>query len=150
TTQVVCGAGNVPEAGGLVLWGRPGARLASGMQLEAKEIRGVVSPGMLLAEDELGFSAAHEGIVVLAPEDGLSAGTDLGQALGLPDEILEVNVTANRPDCLGHVGLAREVCALYDGRPFTPPEPQPMVGATERPQVEVLDREGCPRYLALL
>lgn len=151
-TQVVCGAANVPDPGGRVLWARPGARLASGMILEPKEIRGIVSPGMLAAEDELGFSAAHEGIIVLAPEDGLAVGADLGGALGLPDDILEVNVTPNRPDCLGHVGIAREVCAIYEGRRFSTPELESVSADAAEPPVavEILDPEGCPRYLALL
>jgi phenylalanyl-tRNA synthetase beta chain len=149
-TQVVCGAPNVPEPGALVLWARTGARLPSGIELAAKEVRGVLSPGMLCAEDELGFGASHEGIIVLGPADGLTAGDDLAAKLGLPDEILEVNVTANRPDCLGHIGVAREVAALTGAR-LTIAEPRlPAATGEGQAQVELLDAAGCPRYTAVL
>ncbi|HEX8950787.1 MAG TPA: phenylalanine--tRNA ligase subunit beta, partial [Polyangia bacterium] len=90
-TQVVCGAPNVPDAGGLVLWARPGATLPSGVVLGEKPVRGVVSPGMLCAEDELGLGSSHAGIIVLAPDDGLAPGDDVARKLGLPDEIWELN-----------------------------------------------------------
>jgi phenylalanyl-tRNA synthetase beta chain len=149
-TQVVCGAPNVPEAGARVLWARPGARLPDGRVLEAREVRGVVSPGMLCAEDELGLGAQHEGIVVLGPLDAARPGDDAAAALELPDTILEVNVTPNRPDCLGHLGLAREVAAITGAR-FQPPAPAPPpVEGDERAVVELEDAAGCPRYTALL
>src|SRR5262245_29859477 len=67
-TEVVCGAPNVPAAGGKVAWAKPGARLPKLGVLEPKKIRGVVSPGMLCAEDELGLSEDHAGIIHL-PKD---------------------------------------------------------------------------------
>jgi phenylalanyl-tRNA synthetase beta chain len=149
TTQVVCGAPNVPEPGAFVLWARPGARLPSGITLEPKDVRGVVSPGMLCAEDELGFGTSHEGIIVLTKIDGLSPGDDLAHKLQLPDEILEVNVTPNRPDCLGHLGIAREVAALTGGRLKALDVTLPKPVGNGKPRVEVIDTEGCPRYTAL-
>lgn len=152
TTQVVCGAPNVPDpqAGARVLWARPGATLPSGITLAEKEVRGVVSPGMLCAEDELGFGSSHEGIIVLGREDGLEPGDDLAQKLGLPDVILELNVTPNRPDCLGHLGVARELCALLGValKPLPPRLREPEGGPAA--QVELTDPEGCPRYTALV
>jgi phenylalanyl-tRNA synthetase beta chain len=150
-TQVVCGAQNVPEsdARAIVLWAGPGAKLPSGLELAPKEVRGIVSPGMLCAEDELGFGSSHEGIVILSAKDGLEPGDDLAQKLGLPDEILELNVTPNRPDCLGHLGVARELCALLGAKlkPLAPRATAPESGTG--PKVELIDREGCPRYSAL-
>jgi phenylalanyl-tRNA synthetase beta chain len=155
-TQVVCGAPNVPEAGALVLWARPGARLPDGTVLAPKEVRGVVSPGMLCAEDELGLGESHEGIIVLQKSDGLSAGEDAAAALGLPDEIFELSLTPNRPDCLGHLGVAREVGALT-GRSL---KPRPRRATAERQRVDgaaspdgrvvIEDPAGCPRYTALV
>src|SRR5207237_4043078 len=68
-TQVVCGAPNVPAPGEpgrstRVAWARPGARLPSGLTLSSREVRGVLSPGMLCAEDELGLSTDHGGILL--------------------------------------------------------------------------------------
>ena len=147
-TQVVCGAPNVPAPGGLVLWARPGAKLPNGVVMGEKPVRGVVSPGMLCAEDELGLGSSHAGIIVLAPEDGLQPGDDVARKLGLPDEIWEVNVTPNRPDALGHVGLAREVAALIDGTLKLPKIP-PLPAGGAPAKVELVDAEGCPRFCAV-
>ena len=117
-TTVVCGAPNVPEPGGKVAWAMPGARLpnpdgpeGSARVLEAREVRGVISPGMLCAEDELGLGEPHAGIIHLDAD--AEPGADVAALLGLPDTILELNVTPNRPDCMGHLGVAREVAALF-------------------------------------
>lgn len=148
-TQVVCGAPNVPSAGGLVVWARPGAVLPSGVTMGDKPVRGIVSPGMLCAEDELGLGSSHEGILILDEADGLGAGDDFARGLGLPDEIWELNVTPNRPDCLGHIGVAREVAALVGARLKLPAAPSlPTGGAPAK--VELVDAEGCPRYCGLV
>ena len=68
-------------------------------------------PGMLCSEVELGISEAGDGILILSPD--APAGADLARHVGLLDEVLEVNVTPNRPDALSHVGIAREVAALF-------------------------------------
>jgi phenylalanyl-tRNA synthetase beta chain len=149
TTQVVCGAPNVPAAGGLVVWARPGATLPSGVTLGEKPVRGIVSPGMLCAEDELGLGTSHAGIVILSPDDGLAPGDDFAAKLGLPDEVWEVNVTPNRPDALGHVGIAREVAALTGGKLKRPTAPQ-LHGAGAPAKVELVDAEGCPRFCAVV
>ncbi|MBK9034089.1 MAG: hypothetical protein IPL61_22945 [Myxococcales bacterium] len=115
-TQVVCGAPNVPEPGRKVLWAPPGATLPGGMTLATKAVKGVDSPGMLCAEDELGLGDDHDGIIVLAADDATPLGAPAQQALGVDDWLLDVNVPANRGDCLGHEGLARELAALVGGR----------------------------------
>ena len=65
-TVVVCGASNVPESGGRVLWARPGAKLPGGVSIGSKKLKGVSSAGMLCALDELGIGDDHSGIVVLS------------------------------------------------------------------------------------
>ena len=116
--EVVCGAPNVPGPGGKVAWAPPGATLPGGRKLERKDVRGVSSPGMLCSEVELGISEAGDGILILSPD--APAGADLAGHVGLLDEVLEVNVTPNRPDALSHVGIAREVAALF-GAPWQLP-----------------------------
>src|SRR3954447_7173572 len=108
--EIVCGAANVPAAGGKVAWAPPGATLPGGRKLERKDVRGVSSPGMLCSEVELGISETSDGILILSPD--VPVGVDLARQIGLLDEVLEVNVTPNRPDALSHVGIAREVAAL--------------------------------------
>lgn len=153
-TQVVCGAPNVPAPGGKVAWARPGARLPDGRVLEAREVRGVLSPGMLCAEDELGLGVSHEGIVLL--DEDATPGRDVAELLGFPDTVFDINVTPNRPDCMGHVGIARELAALFqlDGSGLGALAAVDLAmhttdaAATGLATVRVLDEEGCPRYLA--
>ncbi len=151
-TQVVCGATNVPEPGpgARVLWAKPGAKLPDGkggwFELAVKEVRGIASPGMLCAEDELGLSDAHAGIVVLGGQDVAEPGQDAALLLGLPDEIWELNVTPNRADCLGHIGVAREVAALCNGR-LTLPEVSPSPVVADDHIIEIRD-PACRSYVA--
>jgi phenylalanyl-tRNA synthetase beta chain len=151
-TQVVCGAPNVPDAGRKVLWAQIGATLPGGLTLAAKAVKGIVSPGMLCAEDELGLSEDHAGIVVLDEDDPTALGQPAQQALGLADFVLEVNAPANRGDVLGHLGVARELCAVLGGRVVMPDADVSMyagdVGATPTPAI--VDPDECARYVARL
>jgi phenylalanyl-tRNA synthetase beta chain len=149
TYRVVCGAPNL-QAGRLYPFAPPGAVLSQGRKLKPAKIRGVVSEGMLLAEDELGISADHVGLMEI-PQD-LPLGRDLAEPLELADTVLEVAVTPNRPDCLSVLGLAREVAALLN-QPLRHPEV--IVAEVEEPaaplaRVTILDPVGCPRYAARL
>src|SRR5258708_6993915 len=81
---VVCGAPNAPAVGGKVAWAPPGASLPGGRTLDRREIRGVMSPGMICSEVELGIGEDESGILILPAE--LAPGTDLGSAIGLLDE----------------------------------------------------------------
>jgi phenylalanyl-tRNA synthetase beta chain len=149
--EVVCGAPNVPAAGGRVVWAPPGAALPGGRTLDRRDIRGVSSPGMLCSEVELGLGEQADGILILSP--GAVPGADLASALGLYDEVLEVNVTPNRPDALSHAGIAREVAALF-GTSWRLPRPD-QVAAAPFPtghgvDVDIRDPAACPRYTARL
>jgi phenylalanyl-tRNA synthetase beta chain len=148
TYRVVCGAPNL-QAGVLYPFAPPGAVIAGGHKIKAAKLRGVLSEGMLLAEDELGLSPDHVGLMEI-PQD-LPLGRDFAAALDLTDVVLEVAVTANRSDCLSLLGLAREVAALLD-RPLRHPEvnvpPAPAPGLQAR--VTILDPVHCPRYAARL
>ena len=145
--RVVCGAPNV-QAGGLYAFAPVGAVLADGKPLRAAKIRGILSEGMLLAEDELGLSDDHRGLMALPPQTPV--GADLAEILGLNDVVLEVAVTPNRPDCLSVLGLAREVAALYDLPLHLPKvelveDPEPVA---KYAQVIIEDPANCPRYTA--
>jgi len=145
--QIVCGAWNF-GAGATVAVALPGATLPSGLTLERRELRGQMSEGMILAEDEVDLGTDHEGIMLLPDE--LEAGTPLVEALPLVDDVLEVELTPNRPDLLSVYGLAREVAALFDV-PLAPwPGVDPPRAGDEPVAVDVEDPEGCPRYLARL
>jgi phenylalanyl-tRNA synthetase beta chain len=144
---VVCGAPNV-KAGLKAPFAPVGVTLPNGLALKPAKIRGVESQGMLCAEDELGLSADHSGLLVL--EERWAPGTPLREVLGGPEAVLVVEITPNRPDCLSMIGLAREVAALYGTSVRWPDvslvESDPPVGQCT--SVEVRDPEGCPRYTA--
>src|SRR5208337_3002178 len=109
--RVVCGAPNL-EQGRLYPFAPPGAVICGGKRIKPAKLRGIASEGMLLAEDELGLSPDHQGLMDL-PQD-LPVGQDLAGVLNLSEVVLEVAVTTNRSDCLSILGLAREVAALLD------------------------------------
>ncbi|HUQ02438.1 MAG TPA: phenylalanine--tRNA ligase subunit beta [Kofleriaceae bacterium] len=153
-TQVVCGAPNVPEPGRKVLWAPPGASLPGGMTLAVKAVKGIESPGMLCSETELEIGDDDSGIIVLEADDGTALGAAAQQALGVNDWMIEVNAPANRGDCLGHLGLARELCALVGGRLVPPAVETDLdalaadLDASALAAVTITDPDGCPRYLA--
>jgi phenylalanyl-tRNA synthetase beta chain len=120
--KVICGAPNVPAPGGRVVLAKPGAVLPGDFRIAERKVGGVLSSGMLCSESELGIGAGEAGILVLAPGDAGRPGQPLRDALDLEDHVFEIGLTPNRPDCLGHVGLAREL-ALGFGAPFRTPAP---------------------------
>ncbi|HSZ70616.1 MAG TPA: phenylalanine--tRNA ligase subunit beta [Solirubrobacteraceae bacterium] len=124
---IVCGAPNV-AAGQTVAVACPGAVMPDGTKIKRAKLRGVASAGMILAERELAIGDGREGIIVLDEllRDGQIAGgqlpapgTPLAQVLPLADEVVELEITPNRPDCLGVYGVARELHAAT-GAPLTP------------------------------
>jgi phenylalanyl-tRNA synthetase beta chain len=145
--QIVCGAWNF-GAGATVCVALPGAVLPGGRTLERAELRGKTSDGMILAEDELELGNDHTGIIVLP--DGLEPGTPLGDVVPISDDVIELEVTGNRPDLLAVYGLAREVAALFPAELSPPPGTDPPGGTAEPVDVEVEDLEGCPRYIGRL
>ena len=122
--NVVCGAANVTAGKkypfapvGATIPGRPPKKPP--MTLERRKIRGEVSEGMLCSLEELGFEPQGDGIWEL--DTDAAPGTPLLEAFPLEDDMLVVDVTANRPDLLGHKGIARELAASL-GTPFRLPE----------------------------
>jgi phenylalanyl-tRNA synthetase beta chain len=146
--ELVVGVRNMKE-GDLVPLAGPGATLpALPEPLSAREIRGVVSEGMLCSARELGISADHSGILVLPPD--VAEGADFISTFGLDDAVLDIEVKPNRPDLLSVAGVAREAAAAT-GTPFSYPDPnvdEADEKANDHASVEVRDREGCPRYVA--
>ena len=143
--QIVCGAWNF-GAGATVAVALPGARLPGGLQLEQRKVRGELSDGMILAEDEVELGTDHAGIMVLSEAE---PGTPLSDVLTLVEDVLLVESTGNRPDLLSVYGIAREVAALYELE--LQPWPGTDTGTRSVPEghveIEVLDFERCPRYI---
>lgn len=154
--SVVCGAPNV-EAGGVYPFARLGTVMPGGLVIERRKLRGEPSEGMLCSARELGLGDDHAGLLALDPT--VAPGTPLTEVLGGPDHQLEVDVTPNRPDLLGHKGIAREL-ALALGVPFRLPAipdertddiPPPTRSGDEAEvggvRLAIADR-GCGRFLA--
>ena len=151
-TEVVCGAPNVAEsqkicfarAGAIVFNTHTGKR----ERLKPSKIRGVVSEGMICSEVELGLGEDHEGILVLP--DTAPVGVPLDRYLG--DTILDLEVTANRLDCLSILGVAHEVATLTDEQVREPeaiyPEDGPAIAS--QVSVSIADPDLCHRYTASL
>jgi phenylalanyl-tRNA synthetase beta chain len=149
---IVCGAPNV-AAGQTVAVARPGAVLPDGRELGEARLRGVVSEGMILSESELAIGDGGDGIMVLdgLGDDGeLAPGTPLGEVLELTTEVLELEITPNRPDCLGVYGVARELHAATGAPLAAPPwsEDPGSAGAVEGAEVSVECPDLCPRFTA--
>jgi phenylalanyl-tRNA synthetase beta chain len=146
--HIVCGAPNV-AAGQTVAVARPGAIMPGGVKLKKAKLRGQVSEGMILAEDELEIGADHAGIMVLQA-DGLRPGQPLEEVLPLGTEVLDLEATPNRPDELGLYGIAREVHAAT-GAPLSeaPWATDPGSADGELPvTIEVQAPDLCPRFTA--
>jgi len=144
---VVCGAPNAAP-GVRAAFAPPGALLPSG-RVEVATIRGVASEGMLCSERELGLGDEHEAGVLVLDADA-PPGADLRAYLGLDDDILEIEITPNRADCLAVVGVARELAALT-GAPFRPPEIVLKEGdeaAADLARVRIEAPDLCARFTA--
>ena len=144
TEHVVCGARNF-AVGDRVPYATVGARLP-GMTISERRIRGEVSRGMLCSAAELAIAKDHSGILVLPPD--AEVGQDVAALLGLDDTIIELEITTNRPDCMGMIGIAREVAALLGSPLHLPPSDVESTPTTGDVVVSIEDARGCPRYLA--
>jgi phenylalanyl-tRNA synthetase beta chain len=145
--SVVCGATNINK-GDCVPLAPPGTTLPDGMLIKESTIRGELSQGMLLAEDEMGLTDDHTGIMILP--DNLTPGQSLTEAMDLEDWILDITLTPNRIDCASILGIAREIGALIRKKTTLPEVhfEESDTAIDDLAEVTVLDPNGCPRYTA--
>ena len=162
TIQIVTGAPNVREGqkvpvvldGGRVAGGHDGTRTKGGIKIKKGKLRGVESFGMMCSIEELGSS---RDFYPESPEDGIyifpdtaEVGADAVEALGLRDTIFEYEITSNRVDCFGVLGIAREAAATFK-KPFVPPvvaETGRGGNAADEIAVEIKAPDLCKRYCA--
>jgi phenylalanyl-tRNA synthetase beta chain len=143
--QVVCGAPNA-RAGMKGVFGGPGTFVpGSGITLKVAAIRGVESNGMMCSMRELELSEEHDGIIDL-PADA-PVGTRYIDYAGLGDPVFDVAITPNRQDCMGVIGIARDLAALGIGT-LKPRAITPVPGEFPCPvEIRTDDRQGCPAFL---
>jgi phenylalanyl-tRNA synthetase beta chain len=149
---IVCGAPNVAQ-GQTVAVACPGAVMPDGTKLKQAKLRGVISEGMILAENELQIGAGGEGIMVLdemTPDRELKPGMPLAEVLAISTEVIELEITPNRPDCLGVYGVARELHAATGAPLAQAPwsEDPGCAGTVEGIEVQVDCPDLCPRFTA--
>jgi phenylalanyl-tRNA synthetase beta chain len=145
-SQIVCGAPNV-ATGQTVAVGKPGSVMPDGTRLKTAKLRGQASHGMILAEDEVAIGTDHDGIMVL--DDALAAGTPLAEVLPISDEVLVLEITPNRPDCLAVYGIAREVHAVSGAALAPPPWSEDLGSAGPLSAASVtVETDLCRRFTA--
>ena len=142
--QIVCGAPNA-RIGIKVPLATVGASLPNGMAIKAAKLRGVESFGMLCSAKELGIDADASGLLEL-PLDA-PVGLALADYMGLPDASIELKLTPNRPDCLGLVGLAHDVAALFGGAVKVPALTAAAVASKACRGIRLEAGKDAPRYL---
>lgn len=164
--QVVCGAPNA-QAGMFAVWLPPKSTVPASFDekepfvLDARELRGVLSQGMLAAADELAIGTDHEGIIEIDPEewkpssDQIKPGASLAEVYGLDDTIIDIEnkMFTHRPDLFGQLGVAREIAGIL-GQQFTSPEwykalPEFNRGEGLELSVENEAYEKVPRFMAV-
>ncbi len=145
TLQIVCGATN-HKNGDKVVVAKIGAVLPGDFKIKKAKVRGVESCGMLCSEVELGIGEDGDGIMIL-PEDA-PVGESFKKYRGLDDVIFELEITPNRPDCLSHIGIAREVAAYYKRKVKYPKYQMDEVieNASNYIHVDIEDKDRCKRY----
>ena len=149
--QIVCGAPNVAE-GQMVPVALNGAVLPGGVKIKKGKLRGVVSNGMICSHEEMGISESllgyepEYGILVL-PDD-VKPGTDVKDLYGLNENVVEFEITSNRPDCFSIIGLARETAVSFK-KSFKIPEVtfhETLDKITDKLSIDVQDKDKCLRY----
>jgi phenylalanyl-tRNA synthetase beta chain len=142
--HVWCGAFNM-QPDDIVPLATLGTTMPDGRTIERRGILGIDSEGMLCSASELGLGDDHSGIYILRSDAPL--GLQYGEALGLsPDVLIDADVSRNRPDCWGYVGIARDLAAKMDVE-FRPPTPTADVtGAARTTPVQIVDGERCARF----
>lgn len=142
--QVVCGAANVRQ-GLKIAFAREGTVIPStGIALKKGVIREIESNGMICSARELMLGDDHEGIMEL--DESLTAGTDLAQALGMDDPVIELSITPNRSDCFSVRGIARDLAALGVGK-LRPLTYKPHIGKFDSPiKVVIENSHACPEF----
>ena len=142
--HVWCGAFNM-HAGDLVPLATLGTKMPDGREILRRGILGIDSEGMLCSAAELGLSSDAAGIMILPA--GAKLGRNVFEALGVKrDVVYELDITRNRPDATGHLGVARDVAARL-GVKFTPPKgDSTKKGATRRTPVKIVDEKACARF----
>ena len=158
TSEIVCGAPNIME-GQIVPIAKVGSKIYTNggdeIKIKKSKIRGVVSNGMVCAEDEIGLGESHDGIMVL--DSKIKPGTPISEVFNVEnDNIFEIGLTPNRSDAMSHYGVARDLKAYYDLNSQTSKITLPSINDFESVKIDedfevsVKDTDKCPFYSGLI
>ena len=158
TSEIVCGAPNIME-GQIVPIAKVGSKIYTNggdeIKIKKSKIRGVVSNGMVCAEDEIGLGESHDGIMVL--DSKIKPGTPISEVFNVEnDNIFEIGLTPNRSDAMSHYGVARDLKAYYDLNSQTSKITLPSINDFESVKIDedfevsVTDTDKCPFYSGLI
>ncbi len=142
--QIVCGAPNV-AVGVKVPTALVGALLPGDFKIKDAKLRGVASSGMLCSAKELGINEDASGLMIL--DDSLEIGADFRALLDLDDEIIEIDLTPNRGDCLSILGVARDVAAITNGKAKAFEVADVSADSVLTKAVAIENSADCPKYL---
>ncbi|MHB1128720.1 MAG: phenylalanine--tRNA ligase subunit beta [Ilumatobacteraceae bacterium] len=142
--HIWCGAFNM-TVGDLVPLATLGTAMPDGRVISSRGILGIDSEGMLCSSTELGLGTDAAGILILPPD--LELGADVFTSLGIEtDHVYDLDITRNRPDCTGHLGVARDIAANL-GKPLhVPPGDQQSLGPRKSVPVKIVDGQRCARF----
>lgn len=157
-SEIVCGAPNI-EKGQIVPVAKVGCKIytSDGTEIKIKKskIRGIVSNGMVCAEDEIGLGQSHDGIMIL--DNDIKPGTPISEVFNLEnDNILEIGLTPNRSDAMSHYGVARDLKAFYDFKSIKSKLILPSVNNFESVKLDenfritIEDIDKCPFYSGMI
>ena len=142
--SIVCGASNVRE-GLIVAVATVGAKLPNGLKIKKAKVRGIESFGMLCSASELGLEENSDGLIEL--DDDAEIGQRVDEYLQLEDNLIDIDLTPNRGDCLSVQGIARELKVLASGD-YHPLDIDSVVATSDDAiDIDVVDSTACPRYL---
>ncbi len=149
--QIVCGAPNV-AVGQKVPVALNGSTLPGGIKIKKGKLRGVMSNGMICSHEEMGIEPSRLGYepeygILVLPKDAV-IGSDVKDLYGLNEDVVEFEITSNRPDCFSIIGLARETAVSFN-KPFNVPVPtfcEAGGNINDMVSVEILDKDKCKRY----
>mgnify|MGYP005739797697 FL=1 len=157
-SEIVCGAPNIEEGQivpvaivGTKIFGTDGTEI----KIKKSKIRGVVSNGMVCAEDEIGLGDSHDGIMIL--DKSIKPGTPISEVFNIEsDNILEIGLTPNRSDAMSHYGVARDLKAYFDYKSVKSRISLPSINSFESVNIEedfnltIEDKDKCPFYSGLI
>ena len=157
-SEIVCGAPNI-EKGQIVPVAVVGSKIYTNdgteIKIKKSKIRGVISNGMVCAEDEIGLGDSHDGIMVL--DKNIKPGTPISEVFNIEnDNILDIGLTPNRCDAMSHYGVARDLKAYYDYKSIKSRLNLPSINSFESVNIEedfnldIIDKEKCPFYSGLI